>query len=183
MPVIYQDIASCESDTLDLSLKSFAEGGAETFAEAFKEKKSITRLLLSDADIVDKEFEIIAQAILDRNIPLMLLDLDYNDLLTLNSMPLLVSLIEKNLIKHLSIYCVKELVNSRDCYNQFADMANRDIVTVFNLNPIDKNKQYPTLFNPRPANTSAKNVSNDKFEEERDKAGSSTIHGARLTNR
>jgi Ran GTPase-activating protein (RanGAP) involved in mRNA processing and transport len=182
MPINYQDIASCESTTLDLSLQSFAEGGAATFAKAFKDNQSITRLMLSDTDITDEEFASIANGILERNIPLQLLDLDYNDLLTLKSLPILVTLIEKKLIEHLSLYRVNELVKNRDCHSQFSAMAEKGLIVVFNLNPLVKEKQYPTLFNPRPDRGLAQTMTNDKYEEERKEAAGSSIGKPGLTS-
>jgi Ran GTPase-activating protein (RanGAP) involved in mRNA processing and transport len=105
MPLSPQAIASYQFKTLDLSGKSFAEGSAAAFANAFKQNKIIERLILSDSSIDDQEFEIIAQGIVDRNQTLELLELDDN-FLTPTSMPMLQLLIEKKISgKSIVILC------------------------------------------------------------------------------
>jgi Ran GTPase-activating protein (RanGAP) involved in mRNA processing and transport len=181
MPITHKDIASCNSITLDLSLQSFANGGAEIFSKAFKENELVQRLMLSDSVIIDDEFVIIAQAIIDRNISLKLLDLDYNTLLTPNIMPMLVTLIEKKLIENLSLYRVNEIVNSRDCHRQLSELAQKGLVVVFNMNPIEKKKQHPTLFNPRSAVAFTQDGVIDKYPEERKEASELLTPGRGLT--
>jgi hypothetical protein len=76
-------------------------------------------------------------------------------------------------VENLSLYCVKAIVTDPDCQRQLKELAEKHEMMIFNMNPIVREKQYPTLFNPRVTTPhSTERSENGKFEENKEQAPS-----------
>jgi hypothetical protein len=123
----------------------FDQTSANQLADALSKNTSVTRLNLSSCELVDNEFITIGTVLLNREVQLSELNLDYNSL-TSKSVSLLCELIQAEKIKTLNLYRVDDILNDTDSMNQLNSVCNSSNVKLNIENPRRRPNYASTFF-------------------------------------
>jgi hypothetical protein len=189
MTISRDKLPSGSDVSLDLSYLRFAKEVGLDIRKLLKDDRSFQRLTLAHSALTDDQFDIIAKSLIERDLEILVLDLDFN-LLTPKSLDNLKALIEKRLVVHLCLYCNDKLVQDSTCQRELSRLAHEKDIAIYNLNPLIRVEKYPRIFALIQTTTDAKErdemkdlastTSKDqscKQEESKDHSGISTKPG------
>lgn len=150
------DIVNNTVTTADLTYARMLDGEAEKYAGALKKNDSIENLILSRCSLTDESFTIIADALIERNLELTILDLD-NNYLTPASLPKIKELIEKQLVIHLCVHHNDKLLEDVPCLREFKKLAAENRMGIYTSDPLTRKEKFPGIFGKDAAQPSINN--------------------------